>query len=202
MKLYDSKLAPNPRRVRVFLAEKGVTVDTVQVDIATAENRKPEFLALNPSGGVPVLQLDDGSYLSETVAICRYIEETHPEPALFGTGARERAFVEMWQRRMEFEVFMPIAQTFRNTHKFFAGRIPQVPEYGEVCRKAALARLGTLDGELASREFVAGDRYSIADITALCGIDFGKPSGIRIAEEHKNLLRWHAAVSGRPSARA
>jgi glutathione S-transferase len=202
MKLYDSKLAPNPRRVRIFLAEKGVTIDTVQVDIATAENRKPEFLKLNPSGGVPVLQLDDGTYLSETVAICRYIEETHPEPALFGKGAKERALVEMWQRRMEFEVFLPIAQTFRNTHKFFAGRIPQVAEYGEVCRKGAVARLAQLDEELGSKEFIAGDTYTIADITALCGIDFGKPSGIRIDESHKNLLRWHSAVSGRPSARA
>jgi len=202
MKLYDSKLAPNPRRVRIFLAEKGVEIESVQVDIGSAENRGPEFLARNPLGGVPVLELDDGSHLSESVAICRYIDETHPEPPLFGSGARERAFVEMWQRHMELEVFLPIAQTFRNTHRFFAGRIPQVAEYGEVCRKTALARLAWLDGVLADREFVAGDRYTIADITALCGIDFGRPSDIRVADEHKNLLRWHAAVSARPSAKA
>jgi glutathione S-transferase len=202
MKLYDSKLAPNPRRVRIFLAEKGVEIESVQVDIGSAENRGPEFLARNPLGGVPVLELDDGSHLSESVAICRYIDETHPEPPLFGSGARERAFVEMWQRHMELEVFLPIAQTFRNTHRFFAGRIPQVAEYGEVCRKTALARLAWLDGVLADREFVAGDRYTIADITALCGLDFGRPSDIRVADEHKNLLRWHAAVSARPSAKA
>lgn len=202
MKLYDSRMAPNPRRVRIFLAEKGIEVPTVQVDIAKAENRKPPFLEKNPLGGVPVLELDDGRFLSESVAICRYFEETQPEPPLMGTDAADKAWVEMWERRMEIEIFMTIAQTFRNTHEFFKGRIPQVPEYGEVCRKAAESRMKWLDGELADREFVAGGRFTIADITALVGIDFGRVSGIRIQPDQKNLARWHEAVSARPSAKA
>lgn len=202
MKLYDSKMAPNPRRVRIFLAEKGVEVPVVQVDLAKAENRRPEFLARNPMGTLPVLELDDGTCIAETVAICRYFERTQPEPPLMGVGARGEAVVEMWQRRMELEVALPIMQVFRNTHEFFKGRIPQVPEYGELCRRMALKRLAWLDQELAGRPFVAGDHYTIADITALCGIDFGRPTGIRIAPEWKHLARWHEAVGARPSAKA
>lgn len=202
MKLYDSTFAPNPRRVRIFLAEKGITVPTEQVDIGKAANRESGYLAKNPLGGVPILELDDGTVIAESVAICRYFEETHPEPALFGTGAKDRALVEMWQRRMELEIALPIMQVFRNTHAFFKGRIPQVPEYGEICRKAAESRLRWIDGELAGRPFVAGERYSIADITLLVGIDFGRPSNIRIAPEQKNLQRWYEQVSSRPSAKA
>ena len=202
MKLYDSKLAPNPRRVRIFLAEKGVEVPVVQVDIGKAENRRPEFLAKNPMGTLPVLELDDGTCIAETVAICRYFERTQPEPPLMGVGAKGEAVVEMWQRRMELELALPIMQVFRNTHAFFQGRIPQVPEYGEVCRAAALKRLEWLDRELAGRPFVAGDAYTIADVTALCGIDFGKVTGNRIAPEWKHLARWHEVVSSRPSAKA
>lgn len=202
MKLYDSAMAPNPRRVRIFLAEKGIEIEKVQVNLAKAENRSPEFLVKNPMGGVPVLELDDGTCIAESVAICRYFEETHPEPPLLGVGAVDRALVEMWNRRMEFEVFLPIAQVFRNTHEFFKGRIPQVPEWGEVCREAATKRLAWLDQVLADRPFIAGERFTIADITALCGIDFGRVTGIRIGPDQKNLARWHEAVSGRPSAKA
>ena len=202
MKLYDSAMAPSPRRVRAFLAEKGIEVPTVQVDIAKAENRQPEFLAKNPLGTVPVLELDDGSYLAESVAICRYFEEIQPEPPLLGIDAADRAKVEMWNRRMELEVAIPIMQAFRNTHDFFKGRIPQVAEYGEICKKSALKRLEWLDGELANREFIAGDRFSIADITALIGIDFGRVIQLRIEPENKNLARWYETVSSRPSARA
>lgn len=202
MKLYDSKMAPNPRRVRIFLAEKGIEVPTVQVDLAKAENRSAAYLAKNPMGGLPVLELDDGTCIAETVAICRYFERTQPEPPLMGSGAKGEAIVEMWQRRMELEVALPIMQVFRNTHEFFKGRIPQVPEYGEVCRASARKRLEWLDGELAGRPFVAGDAYTIADITALCGIDFGRPTSIRIEPEWKHLQRWHETVSARPSARA
>ena len=141
MKLYDSKLAPNPRRVRIFLAEKGIAVPTVSVDITKAENRQPPFLAKNPMGGLPVLELDDGTCIAETVAICRYFEGVQPEPPLMGVDAKDRALVEMWNRRMELEVFVPIAQVFRNTHEFFKGRIEQVPAWGEVCRRSALKRL-------------------------------------------------------------
>lgn len=202
MRLYDSKQAPNPRRVRIFLAEKGVSVPTVQVEIGKGETRTPDFLARNPMGGVPVLELDDGTFVSESVAICRYFEETHPEPPLLGTGAKDRALVEMWQRRMELELFRAVTGCFQNTHPFFQDRIEQVPAYGEVCRKAGRARLAWLDGELASRPFVAGDRFTIADITALVAIDFGRVVDIRIAPEQKHLLRWYEAVSSRPSAKA
>jgi glutathione S-transferase len=202
MKLYDSVMAPNPRRVRIFLAEKGITVPTEQVDIARSANRSPEYLAKNPLGGVPILELDDGSILAESVAICVYFEGLHPQPPLLGVDARDKAFVEMWQRRMELGVLSNTAGCFRNTHAFFKGRIPQVPEYGAVCKEAAAKQLAWLDGELASRRFVAGDRYTIADITALVGIDFGKVSDIRIQPEQKNLSRWYDEVSTRPSAKA
>jgi glutathione S-transferase len=202
VKLYDSQLAPNPRRVRIFLAEKGISVPSEQVDIAKAVNRKPPFLAKNPMGGVPVLELDDGTCVAESVAICRYFEETQPQPPLMGVDARDRALVEMWNRRMEFEVFVPIAQVFRNSHAFFKGRIEQVPEFGEVCRRSVTKRLDWLDQELAGRDFVAGERFTIADITALVGLDFGRVSDIRIQSGQKNLARWHEAVSSRPSAKA
>ena len=202
MKLYDSAMAPNPRRVRIFLSEKGISVPITQVDLAKAENRAAAFLARNPFGGVPVLELDDGRFLSESVAICRYFEERRPQPPLFGVDAEDRAFVEMWHRRMESEIFNRVAQTFQNTHDFFKGRIEQVPAFGEVCRKTALTRMAWLDGELAGRPFIAGDRYTIADITAQCGIDFGRVAGIRIDPAWKNLQRWHESVSARPSAKA
>jgi glutathione S-transferase len=202
VKLYDSAMAPNPRRVRIFLAEKGIEVPTVQVDIGKAENRQPDFLAKNPLGGVPVLELDDGRFLAESVAICRYFEEIQPEPPLMGTDAADRAWVEMWNRRMELEVASNCMQAFRQTHDFFKGRIPQVPEWGAACKESALKRLAWLDGELAEREFIAGDRYTIADITALVGIDFGRVSKISIDPAQKNLQRWHEAVSSRPSAKA
>jgi glutathione S-transferase len=202
MKIHEFTQAPNPRRVRIFLAEKGITVPYEQVNLAAGDNRKPEFLAKNPMGGVPVLELDDGTFIAESVAICRYFEETHPEPRLMGVDAKDKAVVEMWQRRMEFEILSNCAGSFRNTSEFFKGRIPQVPEYGAVCKNAALKRLEWLDKELANREFVAGSRYTIADITALVGIDFGRTTGIKILPEQKNLARWHQAVSSRPSAKA
>ena len=202
MKIYDSQTAPNPRRVRIFLAEKGISVPYEPVDIVKADNRSAEFRRKNPLGTLPVLELDDGTCIAESVAICRYFEEVHPNPPLMGTDARDRAVVEMWQRRMELELFGPITQVFRNLHPFFAGRIPQVAEWGEVCRKAAETRLAWLDSVLAERQFIAGPRYTIADITALCGIDFGRVSKIRIQPEQTHLARWHAAVSARPSAQA
>src|SRR5271166_2367417 len=203
MKIYDFTGAPNPRRVRVFLAEKGINnIPFEQVNLATADNRKPEFLKINPMGGIPVLQLDDGTNIAESVAICRYFEETKPEPRLMGVDAKDAAIVEMWNRRMEFEILGMTAGAFRNTSPFFKGRIPQVPEYGEICKNAALKRLEWLDTELANRPYIAGDRFTIADITAMVGIDFGRPSNIRIQPEQKNLARWHESVSSRPSAKA
>jgi glutathione S-transferase len=202
MKIYDSTMAPNPRRVRIFLAEKGIQVPYEQVNIAKAENRQPEFLAINPMGGVPVLELDDGTHIAESVAICRYFEELHPEPPLFGSDPFDKALVEMWQRRMELNLFTPVALCFRNTHDFFKGRIPQVPEYGKVSKEAAEKTLTWLDGVLADRSFIAGDHYTIADITALVGIDFGRVSGIRVTEDQTNLQRWYDSAASRPSAKA
>jgi glutathione S-transferase len=203
MKIYSSTVAPNPRRVRIFLAEKGIQVPFEDVDISSAVNRKPEFRKnINPMGEVPVLELDDGTHIAESVAICRYFEELHPEPPLFGAGARERALVEMWNRRMEFNVLLPVAQTFRNTSEFFKGRIPQVPAYAEVCRGAAEKIYAWLDEELGTRRFIAGEKFTIADITALCAVDFGRVSKIRIQPEQKNLARWREEVSSRPSAKA
>ena len=202
MKLWTAAVAPNPRRVAIYLAEKGIEIPTVVLDLAKGENHAPEFLTRNSLGRVPVLEFDDGSHLAESMAICRYFEEIQPEPPLFGVGARERADVEMWNRRMENEIAMPAMASFRNTHEFFKDRIPQVPEYGAVAKEHATARLAWLDEELADREFVAGDRYTIADITAQVGIDFGAVAGIKIAPEQKNLGRWHAAVSSRPCAKA
>jgi len=202
MKLYDAKLAPNPRRVKIFLAEKGIDVDTVDIDIAKGENQQPEFLAKNPMGRVPVLELDDGACIAESVAICRYFEELQPDPPLMGVDALDRALVEMWNRRMEFGIFAPCSNAFRHLHRFFAGRYPQVAEWGEECRRTSQEAFGWLDGELADRKFIAGERFTIADITALCGIDFGRVIDIRIQDEQVNLKRWYDTVSARPSAKA
>ena len=204
MKLYEDRAAPNPRRVRMFLAEKGITdVEFAPVPLAQDAQFTPEFLAKNPLGWVPVLELPDGRHLAETIAICRYFEHLHPAPCLFGEPGEEAAFVDMWQRQMEFEIFWPIANVFRNIHPFFKGKHPQVPEYGEVQRAHALKRLAWLDGVLADgRDFIAGPRYTVADITAVCGIDFGRVSGIRPGDDHPHLKAWHARVSARPSARA
>ncbi len=202
MKIYDSKTAPNPRRVRIFVAEKGIQIPYEEVDLVKAVNRGEEFRKKNPSGTVPVLELDDGTCISETVAICRYLEELHPNPPLMGVDAKDRALVEMWQRRMELELLIPIADAFRQRHDFFKGKIRQLPEYAEVQKKNAEDRLARLDNELANRKFIAGDRYTIADITALCAIDFGRVSKIAIQPDQANLARWHAEVSARASAKA
>ena len=202
MKLYDSTMAPNPRRVRIFLAEKGIEVPTVQISLADQEQTTPDYIAKNSLAKVPTLELDDGSFLSESVAICRYFEELHPDPPLMGTDAADRARVEMWQRRMEREILDNIAAVFRMTHDFFKGRIRQVPEWGEACREKAMERFEWLDGVLADREFVAGERFTIADITAMVGFDFGRVTKTSFSPENKNISRWHASVSARPSAEA
>jgi glutathione S-transferase len=202
VKLLDSATAPNPRRVRIFLAEKGISVPVVQVDIAKSENRSDAFRAKNPFGQLPVLELDDGTCISESVAICRYFEEVQPEPPLFGVGAKQRALVEMWNRRTELELSMPIFQCFQNTHEFMKGRRPQVPEFGAVSKQRAEGALALFDRMLSDRRFLAGDRFSIADITAQVAIDFGRVVKIRPAPEQANVLRWHAEVSARPSAKA
>lgn len=202
MKIHESRNAPNPRRVRIFLAEKGIQVPYEEVDIVKAVNRGEDFRKKNSLSTVPVLELDDGTYISESVAICRYFEELHPQPPLFGTDAKQRALVEMWSRRMEFNILQPIGDAFRQRHDFFKGRIRQLPEYAEVQRLNAEDGLAWLDRELAARRFIAGDQFSIADITAVVAIDFGRVSKIAIKPDQRNLARWHAEVSARPSAKA
>jgi glutathione S-transferase len=202
MKIHESHSAPNPRRVRVFLAEKGLQVLYEEVDIGKAVNRGEEFRKKNPLSTVPVLELDDGTFISESVAICRYFEELRPQPPLFGADAKQRALVEMWNRRMEFNILQPIADSFRQRHDFFKGRIRQLAEYAEVQRLNAEDGLDWLDRELVSRRFIAGDQFSIADITAVVAIDFGRVSKIAIKPNQVNLARWHAEVSARPSAKA
>ncbi len=203
MKIYDHELAPNPRRVRIFLAEKGVTVVYEQVDIFSGKNRTPEFLQKNPLGGIPVLEFDDGTYLAESVAICRYFEGMFPQPPLMGVDPRDQAFVEMWNRRMELEIFGPIGRAMQHTNPLFKGRLEQFQAFGDTQRARALERLEWLDSILAQRPFVAGDRYTIADITALVGIDLGRGyAGLEIPPAIKHVHRWHQAVSSRPSAKA
>ncbi len=202
MKLYDGGRAPNPRRVRIFLAEKGVEVELVPVDMGALGHKSGELTALNPLQRLPVLVLDDGTVLTETIAICRYLEELHPDPPLFGTTPLERAQVEMWQRRVEFGLLYTVATAFRHTHPAMVEwEVPQVPEWGEVNRPKAVAFMTWLDSELAGREFIAGDSYTVADITALVSIDFLKPARISMPEGLENLKRWHATVSARPSAK-
>jgi glutathione S-transferase len=203
MKLYDGGRAPNPRRVRVFLAEKGIEVPLVPVDMGALGHRSKEVASRNPLKRLPVLELDDGTIITESVAICRYFEELHPEPALFGKGALGKAMVEMWQRRMELNFMFCVAQAFRHIHPAMKDwEVPQIPEWGEANKPRALEFLALLDRELAEREFAAGDEYSIADITGLIGVDFMKPARIAMPNEFTNVIRWHEALSARPSAGA
>ena len=203
MKLFDGGRAPNPRRVRVFLAEKGIEVPLVPVDMGAMEHKQQELSSRNPLQRLPVLELDDGTVITESVAICRYFEELYPEPALFGRDAIGKARVEMWQRRMEFNLLNCVAQAFRHIHPAMkAWETPQIPEWGEANKPKALEFLKLLDGELANRAFIAGDDYTIADITGLIAIDFMKPARIKVPEDCAHVLRWHKAVSGRPSAAA
>ena len=203
MKLYNYSLAPNPRRVRIFAAEKNIELSLEDVDILAGQSRTPEFLAKNSSGGLPVLELDDGSYLSESVAICRYLEGLHPEPNLLGRDLREQAEIERWNRRMELELFAAIGRTVQNTSSIFQGRFKQFPDYGEAQRAVVHQRLERMDRELNGQQFVAGGRFTIADITALVAIDIGgRLADIKIAPELTHLSRWHQAVSSRPSAKA
>ena len=201
MLLYHDLRAPNPRRVRIFLAEKGIAYETIEVSIAAGQHQSPEFRKKNPLALLPVLELADGKVLRESMAICRYLEELHPEPNLFGADPWERAQIEQWNRHAELELLLPIAQIFRNTNPFWNGRIKQSAEFGEITREVACGRFDWFEGELAQRPYIAGPRFTVADITALCAIDFGKVSKLRVnAETHPNLAAWHARISARPSA--
>ncbi len=203
MKLYDSNRAPNPRRVRMFLAEKGMTVPTQQVDIMALEHKTPEYSAINPLQRMPALVLDDGTIITESVAICRYFEAQQPSPPLFGVDARDMALVEMWNRRAELNLLFPVSHVFRHSHPAMKPlEVPQVPEWAEANRPRVLEFLAVLDDQLTKHQFVAGDRYTIADITALCAVDFMKVVKLAIPDALGHAKRWHAEVSARPSARA
>jgi glutathione S-transferase len=203
MKLYDSKTAPNPRRARIFLAEKGIALRTEQVDIMTFQHKTPEYTAINPFQRLPALVLDDGTVITESMAICRYFETLQPDPPLFGKGAKEIALVEMWNRRAEINFFANVAAVFRHLHPAMKElEVPQIPAFAEANKPRVAWFLELLDGELGKREFIAGDRYSVADITTLVAVDFMKPARLAIPEGMANLKRWHAAVSARPSSKA
>ena len=203
MLLYQDPRAPNPRRVRILLAENNVAYDTIEVLIADRAHQTDDFRRKNPLSLLPVLELPDGRILRESMAICRFIEEQQPEPNLFGADAWERAQIEMWNRHAELELLVPIAQVFRNAHTFWNGRIKQAPEFAQIMREQVALRFDWLEGELTRRTWMAGDRFTVADITAMCAIDFGKVSDIRInAETHPNLAAWHKRVSERPTAKA
>lgn len=203
MKLYDSRRAPNPRRVRIFLFEKGISAPTVEVDIIAREHLEGPLAGAIPFALLPVLELDDGERICESVAICRYFEALHPQPALFGQGARGAARVEMWNRLIEHEYFRHVANAFRHSHPAMrALEKPQIGELAQASRPRALAFLEKFDRELAQRRFAASDEYSIADITGLVAFDFMKPARIECPPEFSNVLRWHGEISARPSAAA
>jgi glutathione S-transferase len=202
MKLYDTTMAPNPRRVRIFLAEKGIKVPMEQVDLGALAHKSDAFRKLNPLMRVPVLQLDDGSIIAESMAICRYFEETQPEPPLFGRDPKEKALVEMWNRRMELNVYNTVASAFRHTNPAMAEREQQVAEWGQLNLSRVPEMLAFIDESLAGRQYLVGDYFSVADITALVTVDFARIVKVRIGEDQKALADWHARVSSRPSAKA
>ena len=209
MKLYDYQLAPNPRRVRIFLAEKGITVPTVQVDLRAGEQFTPEFRSINPECTVPVFEFDDGRRIAEVIAICLYFELAHPEPALMGVGAQDRAIVADWHHRIERQGFWAVGDAFRNSAPGLKGRaLPgpddyeQIPALAERGRARIVRFFEVLDRQLAERQFVTGDRYTIADIMALVTVNFAERINQSVPEGCNHLRRWHETVSARPSASA
>ncbi len=199
MHIIEAKGTPNGRRVRVFLAEKGISVDAVNIDLRGAENLAPEHRARNPFGRIPVLELDDGSHIAESVAICRYFEETQPNPPLFGSGAKNRAEVEMWNRRAELNFLMPVAQAFRNITGFFKDREKISAEWGQISQEAAGEALALFDTALAHSKFLTGSEFSIADITFGCALDFAQAVKVQLPFELSNITRYRADLAARPS---
>jgi glutathione S-transferase len=209
MKFYDCSTAPSPRRVRIFLAEKGISVPTVQVDLRNNEQLSPEFRAINPDATVPVLELDNGARITDAIGICVYFEATHPEPPLMGESAEEKALVTTWQRTAERNGFYAGMEALRNSTPGLKNRaLPGPDDYAQI---PALAERGRaritrffeqMDARLAHSEFVAGPHYSIADITTLVAVDFTRWVKMPVPDECRHLRRWHAQVSARPSAKA
>ena len=203
MRIIETHAAPSPRRVNIFLAEKGIEVPREEVNMMVDDLKSGDFAKLNPWGRVPVLILDDGRAISETVAICRYFEEISPEPPLFGTGPIGKAEVEMWNRRIENGLYNAVFAVFRHLHPKMAHlEVPQIAEWGEANKEKVAHELKLIDARLSQSRFIAGDTYSIADITALVAIDFMKPARLGRPDGFTNVLRWHEEVSARPSAKA
>ena len=203
MILYGAPMpAPNPRRVRIFLAEKGVDLPETTVDMRKREHKSAEFRAKNSMGQLPTLELDDGTCISETVAICRYFEETHPEPPLFGRTAVEKALVDQWIRRVEFAVMMPVGNFWRHAHPFTAALLTQFKDFGESNKETYRGAQKYVDRELEGREFLVGDSYTMADICLLSTVDFAEWIGLPVEDEFTNLKAWRERVKARPSADA
>jgi len=210
MKLYDTAWAPSPRRVRIYLAEKGIEVEREEVDLRANEQLGDAYLTINPRGAVPALELDDGEILCESAAICRYFEALQPEPPLFGSTPLEVGRIESWTRRIESDGYAAAVYVFRNTRPVFEdraipGRWPGVEQIPELATRGSIMWKGfteALDQRLADREWIAGGGYSFADISALVTIDFALAAKLEVGQGHANLLRWHAAAAARPSARA
>jgi glutathione S-transferase len=203
MKILDEKRAPNPRRVRVFLAEKGIHVPFEQVEIMDGAHKSAEFAKLNPVRRVPVLVLNDGTAISESMAICRYFEAVQPEPSLFGETPIEIALIEMWNRRAELSFFFPVAQYFRHTHPAMAGlEVPQVPAWAEANKPRVDEIIRIFDERLSASPYLAGERFSVADITAMIATDFMKPARLTFPDNTGHFKRWYEEVSSRPSHKA
>jgi len=200
MKIYQTQAAPNPRRVRMFLAEKGIDIEYIEINLAAGENLSDEMRAKNPTTKIPFLELDDGTCIGETVAICRYFEELDNENPLMGRTPLEKAQVEMWQRRAEFHFMLPIGMCFQHTSGYFKDRMTPVVEWGEVCGNNAVKYFDDLNEHFKESQYLVGDYFSIADITLLCAIDFARVVKIRPSAEYMHLLDWHKRVSSRPSA--
>lgn len=199
MKLHEAP-SPNARRVHIFIAEKGLQpIESVRVDIRAGENLSQAYREKNPFGRVPVLELDDGTFLAESVAICRYLEGLHPQPSLFGTTPLEMAVIEMWNRRAEINFMLAAAAAFRNLTGFFKDREKISAEWGTISQENAADALGRFDAALEKSEFLAGDRFSIADITMGCALDFAKMVKLDLPFDLPNVSRYHAQLKARPS---
>ncbi len=202
MILHDLAAGMHPRRVRIFLAEKGISIERREVDAAGGANATQDFLRLNPLGKLPVLELDDGTSIAESLAICRYLEALNPDPPLMGRTPREVADIEMWALRMDHELSQMIALSFVHSSDFYRERIEQIPEVASWARGRALETMNWLNHELSARSHISGEDYTIADIVAQCAFVLGKAVGLRIAPDMTNLARWFAEVTARPTARA
>lgn len=201
MKLYTTSASPNGRRTNIAIAEKGIEIEKQEIDLAGAENLSDDFKTKNPFGRVPVLELDDGTCIAESIAITRYFDRMYPQPPLFGSTDLEQAMVEMWNRRVELNLLIPVAQAFRNLSGFFRDREKISQEWGEISAEIAQVITPLFDEQLGKSEFIAGDHFSVADISLLCTLDFARSTRQELPYDLPNLSRWHSQISARPSTK-